>query len=479
VNRLWKFFISVKLTVVVLLSLAATSIIGTLIPQNEPAEAYRQAFGDFFYRLFDVLDIFDMYHSWWFRLLVAMLAVNIVACSIERLSSTWKILFPRVPPFRMGKIRKTDNQQAFNSPTPPPRLLESFRRHVGRGFRYLRVEEEDSGYRILAERRRWTRAGVYVVHTSVVLLLAGGLIGSFFGFEGYVNIPEGEATDTIRLRNSDQMIRLPFAIRCDDFDVSFYPSGAPKEFRSSLTLLQDGKPLLSKDIIVNDPLRHAGINIFQSSYGRMPGERMQQATRPPPESITLQLTSTETGMAYEETVEMGQTFELPEGAGTFQFKEYQPAATFMGQNIGEALIGHLTPAEGKPSDVLLPLRFANFDKMRRGRIVISVVDVQPEASDTNLATPPRQRWYTGLQVTSDPGVWVVYLGFVLMLTGCFITFFLSHQQIVVEVVPKEEGSRVTVYGVANRNRIGYRRRIEAISGSLSGIADNLESGGSL
>ncbi|MFZ1200677.1 MAG: cytochrome c biogenesis protein ResB, partial [Desulfobacterales bacterium] len=61
-HGLWGFFASVKLTVVLLLTLAATSIIGTLVPQNESPENYRRAFGDFFYRLFETLDVFDMYH---------------------------------------------------------------------------------------------------------------------------------------------------------------------------------------------------------------------------------------------------------------------------------------------------------------------------------------------------------------------------------------------------------------------------------
>jgi cytochrome c biogenesis protein len=36
------------------LTLAVTSIIGTLIPQNESPEAYVRAYGEYFYRLFDL-----------------------------------------------------------------------------------------------------------------------------------------------------------------------------------------------------------------------------------------------------------------------------------------------------------------------------------------------------------------------------------------------------------------------------------------
>ncbi len=79
-TRLWKFFTSVRLTVVLLLSLAFTSIVGTVIPQNESPSAYFQEYGAFFYNLFDILDIFDMYHSWWFQLLLLLLNINLIVC---------------------------------------------------------------------------------------------------------------------------------------------------------------------------------------------------------------------------------------------------------------------------------------------------------------------------------------------------------------------------------------------------------------
>jgi cytochrome c biogenesis protein len=44
-KQVWRFFSSVKLTVGLLLTLAATSIIGTLIEQNRSPSEYLQAFG--------------------------------------------------------------------------------------------------------------------------------------------------------------------------------------------------------------------------------------------------------------------------------------------------------------------------------------------------------------------------------------------------------------------------------------------------
>ena len=95
-NPVWKFFVSVKLTVFLLLSLAATSVIGTLIPQNADPEIYFHRFGPFLFRLFGVLDIYDMYHAWWFQLLLFLLIANIVVTGILFLFPWLSLVLPRL-----------------------------------------------------------------------------------------------------------------------------------------------------------------------------------------------------------------------------------------------------------------------------------------------------------------------------------------------------------------------------------------------
>ena len=77
------------------------------------------------------------------------------------------------------------------------------------------------------------------------------------------------------------------------------------------------------------------------------------------------------------------------------------------------------------------------------------------------------RYYTGLEVNKDPGVLVVYSGFVIMIAGCFITFFMSHQQICIAVMRKGKKSDVRVMGMANKNKIGMQRQVEKIAEHLA------------
>jgi cytochrome c biogenesis protein len=442
-NKVWKFFTSIKLTIILLISLAATSIIGTLIPQNENPAAYVQAFGEFASQLFSILGLFDMYHSWWFQTLILLLTVNIVVCSIDRLSATWKIIFAKKPSFSVSRFRGLKNKETFDDNRSPEQLKELYLPLLGRNFRHRCVETTEKGFSIFGEKGRWTRLGVYVVHASVIFLLIGALIGSIFGFDGYANIPEGEAVSSIRTGNAGKTLPLDFQIRCDNFAVSFYDSGMPKEYRSSLTIVEDGKPVVQKDIIVNDPLRYKGVNMFQSSYGKLP-----------PNQATLTITSKKTGMIYSEKAAVGEAVVLPETMGTFVLEGIESSASFRGQNIGDALRGTLRPIEGKPVEVLLPLRFPSFDKMRRGEQVIAVAEL-------------KQRFYTGLQVTRDPGVGLVYLGFILMILGCYVTFFMSHQQICVEVVEKANRSRVIVSGKANKNKLAMQNRVKKVAEKLA------------
>jgi cytochrome c biogenesis protein len=398
-------------------------------------------------------------------MLMLMLAVNILVCSIDLLSSTWRIIFTRRPAFNISRFRRLRQKEEFEQDTPGEQLKTRYQTLISRKFRRVRVDKTDSGYAIFGEKGRWTRAGVYAVHLSIILMLVGAVIGSLFGFEGYLNLAPGDTADHIRLRNNNQLHKLEFAIRCDDFIFLKYDTGAPKEWRSSLTILEEGKSPYSRDIIVNDPLTYKGVSIYQASYGELPPQ--QQAIQLPDE-ITLSFASKATGMVYEKKASTGQLIEIPEGLGKFVVNEFRNSFNFRGQDLGVAVVGTLHQADGTTAEVVLPIQFPSFDKMgpifnktRKGVVIISVTDVNLKQAAAAV------RYYTGLQVAWDPGVWVVYSGFILMIIGCYITFFMSHRQICVDVTDSGEKSRIMVAGTANKNKLGNERSVRDIARSLA------------
>jgi cytochrome c biogenesis protein len=440
---LWDFFASIKLTVVVLILLAATSVFGTLIPQNADPAAYIRAYGEFAYRMMVVFDLFDMYYSWWFQALIAVLVVNIIVCTAKRWPAIWKIVSAKS--FPIGTMQKKKPMAEFSDGRPPKKLDTLYQKAIQKKISTRLVESEDGGFQLIVEKGRWTRLGVPVVHLSIVIVLAGALTGSFFGFDGFVNIPEGASADRIQLRNSSAILPLGFEVRCDDFDVSFYDTGSPKEFRSSLVILEDGQEVGRKDIIVNDPLRYKGVNFFQSSYGLIP-----------PKNVTLNFTFVDTGETLQRDVSMGQSLDMPDGGGRFTLREYNHDFRFRSTEVGAAVMGVLEKPGKEPIGVALPLRFPSFDKMRKGDWFISVAELE-------------EAYYTGLQVTRDPGVPLVYTGFILLILGCWVTFFMSHQKVVIDVQPCHGSSQIRMYGSTNRNHLGFKAQMEKLENRLKNL----------
>ena len=150
---------------------------------------------------------------------------------------------------------------------------------------------------------------------------------------------------------------------------------------------------------------------------------------------------------------VGQQIDIPENVGKFVLKDYANSYKFRGQPIGEAFIGILTDNNGSSVEVVLSLRFPNFNRMQKGDMVVSVSEYD-------------QRYYTGLQVTKDPGVWIVYSGFIILIIGCYITFFMSHQRLCIDIEKKGKKCRVMVSGTANKNKLGMQNKIKRISEKL-------------
>jgi cytochrome c biogenesis protein len=460
-HSLWKFFASIRLTVVMLLSLALLSIIGTLVPQNQSPAEYFSIFGPFRYQLMATLDIFDLYHAWWFQGLILILTANIIVCSIDRLRSTGRMIFDRSPQLNLDSFRRRKDRQEFQLNGSPESLVGRFQEAVAASFGRCRLETAENGFVLTVDKGRWTRLGVYGVHLSIVVLLVGALISGQFGFEGYVNIAEGERSDTIQLQNSTHRLKLPFSIQCDDFDVQYYEGGKrPKEFRSRLSLYKAGQKVIQKDVVMNAPLRYQGINIFQSSYGELePAATGFDPSQSLPEKFTFNFRSAASGMIYTQTAGMGETMQLPEGLGHFTVERFEPKGSFKGMDIGPCLVGTLALKGGPPQTILLPFNHPGFDGMRQGAVVISVDNALPA---------PQPRYYTGLQVTKDPGVGLVYFGFIMLISGCAVVFFMSHQRLVVEVKSGGQGgARVMVSGTANKNKFGFAQKMQRLAEQLA------------
>ncbi|MDA8164051.1 MAG: cytochrome c biogenesis protein ResB, partial [Desulfobacteraceae bacterium] len=266
-NSLWQFFASVRLALFTFFILASASIIGTIIEQNQPYAKYVQIYGPKLTRLFQLLDFTDMYRSWWFTTLLVVFCLNLVVCTIERFPNIWRIVTMDNLDTEPDRVGKMPHHAALRTDRPVGETAAAIKKVLtGAGWNALE-RSRDGSTLLFAQKGAWTRLGVIGVHVSILFIFVGAIIGSHFGFKGSVMIPEGSSTDTVYLFDEAATpVRLPFLVRCDRFHISFYDSGMPKEYRSDLTVIQNGRKVLSKSIVVNDPLHCGGITFYQSRY---------------------------------------------------------------------------------------------------------------------------------------------------------------------------------------------------------------------
>jgi cytochrome c biogenesis protein len=449
-NVLWRFFSSVKLTIVLLIILAVASILGTLIPQREGATEFARNLSPGVVQFLMSLDLFDMYHAFWFRLLIGMLALNLVVCSTDRFPQAWKRFRTRPDPERNKLFETLSPQETALVRTDMKEAVDRVEAWIGRRYRRTQKKETKGRYFFYGEKGRYSHFGVYLVHLSILVIVTGALVGSFFGFEAYVNILEGDKTDTVILRKNGQPLRLGFQVRCDKFNVEFYESGAPKEFRSELTFLNDGKEVDTRSVLVNHPVDFRGVTFYQSSYGNAPGRTVQlkiASTAGEPRLKTMEL-------------ETGKWLELPGHEGRFQVSEVN--GNLMGM-MGPAALISIRPTEGK--DVRFWIFQNREDILKRfPGLLTQDPRLNPSAFKpyTFYLERLETRFYTGLQVNRDPGVCIVWLGCFLIVAGFFVTFFTSHRRVWIRLSPEKEGIRIGVAGTSNKNPVGLERELEHV-----------------
>jgi cytochrome c biogenesis protein len=434
---LYDLFRSLKLTIFLFILLAILSIFGTLITQNATRLEYIQRYGLGLYEVLNFFNLFDMYHSWWFSAILSLLVINLITCSLHRFPGVWRQIshgpstggledsMLKALPY-VEKIRVPS--QAVTKANPE----EEIQSYLKKWFRNPRRMETESTITLYSEKGRFSRLGVYVTHLSLLIILIGGIIGSLYGFRGHVEILEGETVNQIFLRMKDQEVPKPidFSVRCDDFDITYYDLKRPekhvKEYTSVLTILENEKEVLKKTVQVNHPLHYKGLAFYQSNYGAIHDVTLGIQWRGKKEKATFHVLE-------------GSTGQIPNTNALIRLLKFEHQV----HNFGEGVQVVLFKPNQEPRPFWLLRNFPKFDEQRGDEFVLTVEGLT-------------EKEYTGLQVTKDPGVWVVWIGCSLMIFGLIVSFFFSHQRVWVRI-PRGPRGEIVLAGSANKNRVGFEK----------------------
>jgi cytochrome c biogenesis protein len=279
-----------------------------------------------------------------------------------------------------------------------------------------------------------SRFGVYVTHLSIIIIFIGAIVGNVAGFKGYVNIPEGDSVTQVPVRGGIRMQDLGFTVRCNAFSLEMYPSGQPKAYKSDLSVIEGGREVLRKTIVVNDPLQHKGIWFYQSSYGQAGGATAQVAVSrrdgTPMGALAL---------AANQPVPI-------DGYGIVRGVNYEQ--NFQGNGPALQVVVE-KPGQPAASFWLFQAR-PDLDRQRADSLAFSFGGLS-------------SKMFTGLQVAKDPGVNIVWLGCALMVIGLIMAFFLSHQRVWIRLARGTDGRvEVVLAGSASRNRLAFEKRFEKL-----------------
>lgn len=461
-KRIWRLFASVRLAIVLFIVISASSIIGTVVIQNATAETTLKSLekvighslAEKAYLLVEKLGLTDMYSSWWFVAFLSLFVINIAVCSIDRLPAVWKIIKQPLRPLPETSIAAIEIKKEITLKKDIKNLIpiaaETLRKN---GYKNI-SEHTGDVTQLLAGKNKYSRLGVYVVHVSVILILLGALFNSMFGFKGYVNILEGESIDTVTLWNKREK-KLDFSIRCNEFDAEFFGNTSrAKLYKSSLSILENNKEIMTRDIIVNEPLEYKGIKIYQTSYGfyfRKDADYVLRLASPKSGSQTVKLKYTD-------------AFIIPGTDITGKISDFNPSFA-------------INPMTDKPyiremnmSNPAVFIEFYEKGKLRHAQWIFKRNQNSGKIFGGNTVEF-LDLWgvqYTGLQVNKMPGLPVIYFGFLVLSIGLYIVFFMSHKKIWVLLSSQSNShTRIVIAGIAHNKSETFRRQIDKIAYSLS------------
>ncbi|MBA3992028.1 MAG: hypothetical protein C0469_00780 [Cyanobacteria bacterium DS2.3.42] len=259
---------SVKLTIFLMSLTALTVLIGAWCPQESASgkEKVVEQFGPEAAKLLTQFGITDIYHSPFFLSLIAMLTLNMIACSFMRVFPRVKLLSKPLP-FLAGKdIGKLPVNTSIVLAKDDKSVLATVAlKLASKGFKVSTSDEK-----LLAEYGKYGRLAATVTHIGLLTLLVGVTITSWTGFSGFQPVLLNSHLDFHESEHSKLWIgKLPeWTVRVDTTHREDHPTGEPKQWFSKLTVIdKDGKELKTQEISVNNPLTYKGVDIYQSSWG--------------------------------------------------------------------------------------------------------------------------------------------------------------------------------------------------------------------
>lgn len=379
-----------NLAITLLVVIAVSSVIGTVLKQNEPYQNYIIKFGSFWFEVYKALGLYDVYSAPWFLFIMGFLLVSTSVCVYRNAPSMLRDMKNFRDNVTAKSLQNFHLTATFNAASAPSDVALALQRYFNsHGYR-ARVKQHDDHVLVAAMKGRANRLGYLFAHVAIVVICIGGLLDGNVplkldeargkvkvetrvlpvsqvpaisrlpagnaSFRGVVNIPEGSTAKFIELRLRDGYLlqELPFAVEVKDFRIEHYPGGQPKSFESDLVIYDPEQDApLARTISVNHPLLYKGYAVYQANFGDG-GSKLTLRAWP----LTAQGTAREVRGVVNDSVKL----DSPQGPLTLEFSDFKlynvkPAPPESGKkfrDLGPSFVFKVRNADG------IALEYENF-----------------------------------------------------------------------------------------------------------------------
>lgn len=235
--------------------------------------------------IFNTLQFFTIFSSWYFLLLLTILALSIIVCTLNRAPTIWQNVAHPV-------IRRSDKfyenaleRISCDHPDPVNFARTQLRKRHYRVRSLTSGDDEPITY-LYANRNSWATLATFVFHAALVTLLMAGVFSLWHGFS--LDSPARRILPAPLVSLSDSLAGFTFdqalptgqsavvyprgtphniSFRVNNFTATFdRTSGLATDYVTDLSVYRDGQLVAhSNHLRVNDPLSYNGIVFHQSS----------------------------------------------------------------------------------------------------------------------------------------------------------------------------------------------------------------------
>lgn len=436
-----RFFASVKVAIVLIIILTIASILGTLIPQGRSPEEYLLRYGQLAH-LFEKLQLTKLYGSFWYLALLFLFALNLIICTLLRLKPKIKRVFRPQLDFRASDFIALRNSQKITLNAPLETVYPNLRSLIPSLHYRIKEKKSETGLAFVGRKRIAGLFGSDVVHLAILLILIGGLTSGLFSFRTDLALHEGETT---------AIPRANFAVRLDAFITEYYPNGQVKDWKSSLTVIEGNREVLTKTVEVNHPLNYKKYMFYQSAYGwdwdQAELEIVMRSHEAQGQDKIIKVKAGEK-ITIDPNLEIQVHRFLPD----FVLDENKRPFSRSNEPNNPAVLVEVTQQGEKIFNGWLFARFPDFGQMHPDKGSPLSLELRNYSASQ----------YSVLHVSRDPGTSFVWAGCILIMLGLALAFYWTPREI--RFLLQSEAGRTTILigGIASKNKEALEKEIDQI-----------------